>query len=946
MRMKEEKQPKFSASAKRQVGISLIIISSVLLFFCIFGLPGDVRDFFLGVFGLMIYPLLLFMLLFGVAFTLEKRFVYSVKYVLYLMLVFFFFVCVLHIFFTGFSGKNLSYGDYLLSTYHSRFTPGGLFVGLFTFPLMSLLHDVAAVVTYGIALVISLYFVFSYLGSLKQMKLKTKNNSKYENFEKEEEIFFPKSAPSFASASENIPTIASVDDDIFVKEEKEESPEVEQAKRKLGLKKEEAEEEIEQQEESPKSRLFGKSSPDAQRDAWSNRAFSKPQKFVYEGEKTEPKPNPVVEENRKYLKTIQDRNNINENPIINAENYEDYKEKMRQFQLRNTRELSRQDDAERKTISEPDEDVLEADFFGIEPEREISEEFDLDIDFIKPDGKAPKISPLNPLNFGGDASGEEPKRNASERFLEEKREDGEEDAEQVFNDDAPQRKFNFNVLGGAQKVVEPNFKYDSRYVAPSVELLKTYRNDQDYEENFEENIEALERVLEEFRIPAKVMNVRRGAAVTRYELHMPVGIPVRKIQAHSSDIALALAAKSDIRIEAPIKGKSAVGIEVPNSKVDTIGLKDIIQSEKFADAKAPLVVALGKDVDGNVYVGNLAKMPHLLVAGSTGSGKSVCLNALILSLIYRTSPEDLRLILIDPKRVEFAHYNKLPHLLMPKVITEPKKALNAFDWLIDEMERRFMVFQSCSVRNIIEYNSQSDVTNKRKPKIPYIVLIVDELADLVVTTNKRELEEKIIRLTQKARAAGIHLILATQRPSVDIITGSIKINLPTRIAFAVTNYVDSRTILDQGGAEKLLGRGDMLYAPNDGEPVRVQGAFVDTPEVKVVVDFVKQNNPSFYDDNVNKNINAEGAAQGGLEGMYGGANKEVDPIMPDALKHVIELGQASTSMLQRRFSLGFQRAARIVDQMEQAGFISASDGSKPRAVYMTMDDYNKYYGLK
>jgi len=282
-------------------------------------------------------------------------------------------------------------------------------------------------------------------------------------------------------------------------------------------------------------------------------------------------------------------------------------------------------------------------------------------------------------------------------------------------------------------------------------------------------------------------------------------------------------------------------------------------------------------------------------------------------------------------------------LLMPKAITEAKKALNAFDWLINEMERRYMLFQETYVKNIKEYNSQPEVVERRVPKLPYIVLVVDELADLVVTTNKKELEEKIIRLTQKARAAGIHLILATQRPSVDIITGSIKINLPSRIAFAVSSFVDSKTILDQAGAEKLLGRGDMLYAPSGSEPIRVQGAFVDTPEVKRVVDFVKENNPCVYDPMIEKFINAESGPVGGASvGASGG--EEFDSLMPDALKLVIENNQASISMLQRRFSIGFSRAARIIDQMECAKFISSSDGSKPRNVYITMDDYNNIYG--
>lgn len=923
----------------------MIVISLVLLVLCLFNILADVRSFLLGVFGLMIYPVLVVAMLFGVAFCLNKKFIYSFKYVLYIMLAFFFFVCVLQIIFTGFSGQQLSYGQYLLSCYHSLYTPGGLIVGVFVFPLMSLLHDVAGIVIYSIAFVISLYFIISYLENLKQKS--NPAHAKYENFANEEENFFPPKdiAPLVKeNTPEEVPTISKTEpDDIIVKD-----IEVERAKQKLGLASEtEKMPEPTEQDESPATRLF---KPDAKAtEAWTSRAMQsgKPQKFVYDEPKVDKKPDPVLDENRKYLKTIIDTNNVNENPIINAENYDDYKEKMKLYEDKHTHILSREEDEEPSKIAEPDDELTGDNSLGIEPEKNFdADEFYIESDFIKPDENVRKVSPLNPVNFGinNQDNDDEEDNSASEKFVDK--------ASDNFAGEGSfagaQHKFNFNILNGSndkQKIMVPNFEYDAHYVRPPVELLKTYVNETDFETNHEKNVEALERVLDEFHIPAKVENVCRGAAVTRYELRMPVGIPVKKIQAHSSDIALALAAKSDIRIEAPIKGKSAVGIEVPNNKVDIVGLKDIICSERFVEAKAPLTFALGKDVDGNVYCCNLAKMPHLLVAGSTGSGKSVCLNALILSLIFRTSPEDLRIILVDPKRVEFGIYNDLPHLLMPKVITEPKKALNAFDWLIDEMERRFMVFQSCFVKNITEYNNQPDVVSKKKPKLPFIVLIVDELADLVVTTNKKELEEKIIRLTQKARAAGIHLILATQRPSVDIITGSIKINLPTRIAFAVTNFVDSKTILDQGGAEKLLGRGDMLYAPSDGEPVRVQGAFVDTPEVKAVVDFIKEHNPSTYDNNVDSTINSDKSSNG-FDGNFSSNLPNVDSIMPEALKHVIEIGQASTSMLQRRFGLGFQRAARIIDQMEQAGFISSSDGSKPRTVYMTMEDYNKYYGLK
>lgn len=991
---------------KRVVGIVMICLSIALFVVSTFEFLYGVKTFLLGTFGVMLYAVLLFTLLFGIAFAGNKKFIYSPKYILYLFLSFFFFVCILQIIFTGFKGQNLNYGEYLRACYHSMYTPGGVVIGVFTFPLMSLLHDIAGIVIYGIALIISIYFILNYLEDYKATKLQEKRpDYKTFHFDSQEVDYYKgeqcnvEEENNAEDVKEDIEEKTHTDEDIFIKDE--DAIRQDRAKELLGLKKLEDNEEDEEEtgslyDETPLSQKLTHS--------WQNRAVeNKPQKFIYQEEKNIKKDNPMFKENIEYLTTIHDLNNQNDNPIINAEDYEDYKEKMRQFNLRQNNIVVR----EQKPTPNNKVETNFVNQFEIEPQKnnyqsnntkfnadddedegklfdsfdeeidDISPIINLDDDFIKPQEYEKKFSPLNPNNFVST----EPEDNHFEHSFDknnpydieqEKRQPiieqnneilsqkfMEGDYKSAINDSVGDslgknfgvgKSFNLNIINGGsnsnQKETVPNFDYPNSYNRPPVDLLKTYINDNDNDNNQEENIALLENVLNEFKIPAKVEAVRRGAAVTRYELHMPVGIPVRKIHAHSSDIALALAAKSDIRIETPIKGKSAVGVEVPNDKIDTIGLKDIISSPRFTDSKAPLTFALGKDVDGNVYCCNLDKMPHLLVAGSTGSGKSVCLNALILSLMFRTSPEDLRFILVDPKRVEFGIYNDLPHLLMPKVITEPKKAINAFDWLIDEMERRFGIFQECFVKNLAEYNSQPEVLSKKMPKLPYIVLIVDELADLVVTTNKKELEERIIRLTQKARAAGIHLILATQRPSVDIITGSIKINLPSRIAFAVTNFVDSKTILDQGGAEKLLGKGDMLYKSRDGEPVRVQGAFVDTPEVKAVVDYIRENNACYYDENIEKIINSDNSSNSEGGGYSGGANNmpSVDSLMPDALKLVIENGQASISLLQRRFAIGYQRAAKIIDQMEMAGFISSSDGSKPRSVYITMQDYNKIYG--
>ena len=489
----------------------------------------------------------------------------------------------------------------------------------------------------------------------------------------------------------------------------------------------------------------------------------------------------------------------------------------------------------------------------------------------------------------------------------------------------------------------------SPYIKPPVELLTTKSMKlSDEGEDYQIKANMLEATLDSFRIPAKVVAITHGPAVTRYELQMPAGIPVNKIRSHADDIAMNLSSNGGIRIEAPIPGKNLVGIEVPNQKVATIGLRDVIDSPEFHSCKDPLVFALGKNISGEIKVCDLASMPHLLVAGSSGSGKSVCLNVLLLSLLYKMGPEDLKLILIDPKRVEFTSYNGIPHLLTPTAINQPKQALNALDWAVMEMDNRYSLFQRMRVRDFKEYNSLESVYKGREPKLPRIVVIIDELADLMMLA-KKEIEDKIMRLAQLARAAGIHLVIATQRPSVDVITGTIKANLPSRIAFAVTNFADSKTILDQGGADKLLGRGDMLYAPqNLPEPVRIQCPFVTNSEVINIVEYIKNKNPAYFDEELTKKILSGAKQSNGTQdnsGDDGEEGIEFDPLLPMVLKEFIMAKTGSISSIQRRHSVGFNRAARIMDQMEQAGFVSPSDGSsKNRTILITLDQYEERFG--
>ncbi len=444
--------------------------------------------------------------------------------------------------------------------------------------------------------------------------------------------------------------------------------------------------------------------------------------------------------------------------------------------------------------------------------------------------------------------------------------------------------------------------------------------------------------LKSFGVETQVVNVSRGPTVTRYELQPKAGVKISKITSLADDIALNLAT-AGVRIEAPIPNKAAVGIEVPNRASATVGIREVIESSTFSSSKSKLTVSMGKDIGGNTVVADIAKMPHGLIAGATGSGKSVCINSFIISLLYKASPDDVKLLMVDPKVVELGIYNGIPHLIVP-VITEPRKAAGALGWAVNEMEQRYKMFADRDVRNIEGYNKlvETLIDEPEVKKMPRIVIIIDELADLMMTAPK-EVEDSINRIAAKARAAGIHLLIATQRPSVNVVTGVIKANIPTRIAFAVSSHIDSGTILDCAGAEKLLGRGDMLFRPVGAtKPNRIQGCFVSDEEVERVVEFVKSGGKANYDDNIMLEIERQAAIEKQQRtGVPEDAADADDPVLEEAIKVVVELGQASTSLLQRKLKLGYARATHIINQMEERGIIGGYEGAKPRQVLITRD---------
>ena len=477
---------------------------------------------------------------------------------------------------------------------------------------------------------------------------------------------------------------------------------------------------------------------------------------------------------------------------------------------------------------------------------------------------------------------------------------------------------------------------DQNYEFPPIDFLKegkaTAKNS---EKAIKDTASKLQRTLHSFGVVAKVENVSVGPTITRYELKPAEGVRVSKIANLADDIALNLAAES-IRIEAPIPGKQAVGIEIPNKEKDMVALRDIIADKKFQEAKSKLAFAVGRDAAGETIVADIAKMPHVLIAGSTGSGKSVCINTIITSIIYKAKPSEVKLVMVDPKVVELSVYNGIPHLLIP-VVTDPKKAAGALQWAVQEMVNRYHLFAEKNVRDISGYNEALEAEGVEE-KLPQIVIIIDELADLMMVAAK-DVEDAICRLAQMARAAGMHLVIATQRPSVDVITGVIKANIASRIAFAVTSGVDSRTIIDSIGAEKLLGKGDMLFYPSGTiKPQRIQGAYVSDGEVEKIVTFLKNNGGPVYSDDIMEKIEKANSTDQELDSDE---DDETDEFLMDAIDMAVNMGQISASGLQRRFKIGYTRAGRIIDQMEARGLISGYEGSKPRKTLITEDRWQE-----
>lgn len=920
----------------KKIGITLVSVFSVLLINLLFNIIPFINSFFLGTFGLLTYPIFVGLIVIGVLNILNKQVSINSKTLILYIIDIILLVCIIHTI-TSKKYLDMTYGGYLKSCYNSKYTAGGLITGILSYPVAYLTHFTGAIVIFVIAMIISTTFIIDKYITNKQYK---EEKEVLPAQDEVENIFEDSDEVDLFAEQDNLkpskPPI--VDDDIFIQDD--ESTERKTAKSILGLNNQEK---ISDEEEYIKPKFNRElyqtnSTPKFE----PNKNPSKPS-FIYHGDdnelddfnavkstaKEKPKNTEKDEKKKKavdflnatrgtYKPLDNDSNDDIYDPNLSMKSYDSHKE---EYKSKNDLINKSYNDL---FASNSDDNEIDFEPITIKPSdaknnpftnKTASRTFDIDNN----------TKPINANNYQfGTFQNERPKKEYYNQM------DMNSIKSEPVKEEKPQKRERF-----PERV---------KYVAPTTDLLKYYQPpNTDDQAEIEQKGRMLEATLESFKIPAKITSVAKGPAFTRYELQMPAGIPVRRVTGYVDDIAMSLESKGSVRMEVPIPGKNAFGVEVPNKSIATVSLRDVLESKNFQNAKSPLTYALGQDIANECRVARLEKAPHLLVAGSTGSGKSVCLNSMLISWLFKASPDDVRLILIDPKQVEFTPYNKLPHLLIPKVITNTEQALCALTWSIDEMERRYSLFSQFAVRNIEEYNDTDEVKTRYAEHLPYIVVVVDELADLM-SQSKKDFEEKIMRLTQKSRAAGIHLVLATQRPSVDVITGTIKNNLPSRIAFAVSSFADSKTIIGESGAENLLGKGDMLFAPQDDPtPSRIQGAFLSNDEIKAVLDFVKDNNDAVWDSEIEDKMFNRNQNEGGFS-TEAPTSEVFDPLLKDALRNFIKTNNASVSKLQRIFNIGFNRAGRIVDQMESAGFVSPKDSKNNRVIFCTQQEFEERFG--
>lgn len=940
------KNKKSTKNKKKLIGAILLALSTVVFLFSVTSLIPALQTFFLGILGIFVYPLSVFGLLLSLALLNDKKYVMPKRYAVLLLLSLYFFLCILQLIIVGLPGEN-DYASYIALNYTNRFTAGGIIIGFLPCSLAYLMGGVATYIVFALAFVVCVVFFVETILSLKKNEKQSepvKLNIKEKSTTQKQVVY---------DKSPKIAKILTPQEDVnvmFGAQHQEDQQKELTAREKLGLaggfKNIPPQH---QQIKLPKEKEAEPKIPEGMtiRDYLLQPPTVDIEKFMANKNKrtSQPITNLNTSDINNTLNQMKQQEQINPSTYVHEENYDFSQPEIKRGNLPEMKPeqiTSQAEDIIREVVKEEisqmhNDNVSDDEFIDYSSISNEEHEYD----------SSSQTQSFDRSNLSRDRSDFSRDRSdfSRDRQLQTNRLQDERKPDAILSRDSgiserhaeqTERQKRFVQLDDESKT-ELVKAYN--YTRPSIDLITTQSDDLSiFNEEIPMKRVALENALEKFGVPAKVQNVVIGPTVTRYEIEMPEGISVKKILSLDADIAYALSAKGQIRIEAPIPGRSKVGIEVPNNKVAKVSIKDVLLSKEFSLSPSPLTFALGKDITGTVKVCNLQKMPHLLVAGTTGSGKSVCLNTIITSLIYKSSPDEVKFIMIDPKQVELSMYEGLPHMVIPKVLTDPTKAVNALQWAVDEMERRFRLISEERVRNIDEYNKAEKVLSRKVKKMPYIVIIFDEFADFMAVA-KNEIEDKIRRLAGKARAAGIHLILATQRPSTDVVTGTLKANLPARIAFKVASRVDSEVIMGATGAEKLLGYGDMLYKPADSSPIRLQGCFIDTPETKDIVNFVIENNEETFDEEANNAINSPGKSSHGANDDNG-----MDPLLPQALKICIDNGVASTTMVQRKLSIGYPRAARIVDQMEERGYISSAEGAKQRSVYITIEEFYQIFG--
>lgn len=926
-------------SKKFKTGITLSCVFSVLFVLLAFNFFQILTKIFVGTFGLLIYPVCLFFVVLGILLMLNKNIKTSKPIIVFSILWLTIFMLILQLA----TSKNIGigFGGYISQMYKGDITAGGVIFGTLLYPIYYLSYDVASYIILLVALVIftsllidKIYIELKNKKTLETTKVDTITQEQSEELSEDNED----------EVEQKVTYKPDTDEDIFISDE-EENEQKNEAKSILGLVKDSSnnktlahDDDLDYTKELEKQFTV--------EEATSKTDDKKPNIYVHEDEFENVQPTfesiekptqPIVDKDEERKKAALDYLNISKgkfetkNTKTGFDNVTNKTSKSTEVETLN---IEKQTDENRDRLSNISNRLnqLSSQNKQNNPDEKPTQMDIYDEDFTKADFIKNKDSFANKNNNFNRAINNLPKM-----------------AEQVYSGEVKENLVDSTGFRPVQVSMEAPakanlpqhklYKKPPTYVKPPIDLLKQYstniESDSDY---INQKGQLIVETLKAFKIDTKIINAIKGPTFTRYELQMAPGISVNSVNTKINDLSMAL--ESQCRVQVPIPGKNAFGIEVPNKKRMTVGLREILESQNFQNSKSPLTFALGKDISATCKVACIDKLVHTLVAGSTNSGKSVCLNTMLVSLLYKASPEDVKLILVDPKTVEFSMFNNLPHMLIPNTITDCEKAVSALNWLVEEMERRYKRLGQLGVKKISEYNETPEVISGSVPKMYYIVMVFDEVGDFMAVA-KKEIEEKIMRLAAKSRACGIHLVLATQRPTVDVITGTIKTNLPSRIAFAVNSYQDSKTILESSGAEYLLGMGDMLFVPQGSNDMdRIQGCFIDNNELKQVIKFIKENNESVYDETIedqmfNKHDGFD--SSNGVEDAF-------DPLLKDCLKYFIRAKKASASSLQAYFGIGYPKANKIVLQMEKAGFVSPGDSNGRRQLYITQQEFEERFG--